>query len=317
MIKKILKWVLIVLVIIFILSIFFGREKKPEPQQESEPEAGEWANIRAKDRAHFAEEGWSTPVYLEINAYNGWIDSLEVSPDGKTIRYVFYPGPDLISDSATGNFKGDADIYMSEEPFKTHKPVGKYFMNEFPWSACCIHVDADGNFWYNTNYAARPGGSSEGNTDYHPLFRNDQLLALNDKEKKYGDVFYCKAQDELWLVGNENQLHVLKNAAADGFTSKPVKAPDPVSQGGQPFLPTGCNDLYFTANFGDVDSQGPAIYKSMRSGASWSKPVPLLWSKIGVGEFTFTADGKKAFFVQLFKNDKGEMRIGAFSTERK
>lgn len=348
MIGKILKWGVIVVVVIFILSILFGGEEKPKLDdkkpdkkpdcgngscdeaetaascpadcKEDKPKPGEgdaWAKVRADDVAQLSKE-WSTPVFLGINKYNGWIDSLHVADDGKTLYYVFYPGADLMADTATGNFKGEADIYMAEFPFEKHTKLDKYFMAKSPYSSCCVQLDAEGAFWYNSNYEGRPGGSAEGDYDWHPLYRNDQLVPLNEKGKDFGDVFYCAAKDELWGVSG-GELKRIKNAKANGFKGKPEKAPDTLSSdpGGQPYLTPDCNTLYYSTNLGDTKSQGPVFYKSTRTGEDkWSKPEPFLWGKVGVGEWTMTADGK-AFFVQLFKNDKGETRIGAFSTERK
>jgi hypothetical protein len=280
----------------------------------SSPQADEWAAVRAADVAR-VPEGWSAPVYLGVNNLGGWIDSLEVSSDGQIIRYVFYPGPDLITDVATGDLKGDADIYMSEWPFETHQPVNKYFTNEVPWSACCIHVDAGGNYWYNSNREAREGGSAEGDFDWHALFRNDQIAPFHQRGEEMQDVFYCAAKDELWVVMGQTGIGILSDAQADNFTGTPQRLPDPLGAGGQPFLTADCNTLYFSANFGDTPGQGPVIYTSDRVGGEWSPPEPLIWGETGVGEPTVTADGKQLFFVQLFQNREGEFRIAAFYTE--
>ncbi|MBI4451066.1 hypothetical protein HY642_03765 [Candidatus Woesearchaeota archaeon] len=301
--------------IVFLLFLSLAGCEDASNGAGKEESNAEWERLRAEDIPVLSSE-WSKPVPLGVNAYDGWLDSVHVADDGKTIYYVFYPGNDLITDSSTGHLKGDADIYMSDAPFETHGQVNKYFMNEVPWSACCVQLDADGNFWYNSNREGRAGGSAEGNYDYHPVFRNDELLAFNDKKLKFEDVFYCKAKDELWLVG-DGELYTLAGAAANGFRGKPVNAPAPITEGGQPFLTQDCNTLYFTTNRGDVDSEGPAIYRSQRSGDAWSDPVPVAWSRTGVGEYTLTADGKKAFLVQLLRNEKGAFRIRVLSAEKK
>lgn len=332
--KKLLIGIFIVIAIVIVLVIFGGGPEKsilpgpPPPPGVTPPGVtpppavlDAWEKVRAADVAK-TESGWAKPVYLGINKVNGWIDSLEITPDGKRLHYAFYPGPDLINDIANNTLKGEADIYYSDAPFEKHAKLDKYFMAKSPWSSCCVQLDADGAFWYHTNYSGRPGGEAPGNTDWHALYRNDQFVPLNEIGKSFGDVFYCAAKDELWGVRGEESavgtLKILKNAKANGFKGKTESAPEPVRKGGQPFLTRDCNTLYFTTNLGDLPSghTGPAIYRSTRSGNNWSQPKLALSGKTGVGEYTLTSDGKKAFFVQLFTNDKGELRIGAFSTEK-
>jgi len=326
MIKKILLWIVLFIMLLFLISIFFdgGEETKKKiiAKEPTKGELDEWAKIRASDTPQFAEE-WSTPMYLNISDF-GWVDSLHVSGDGKTIYYQYYHGKDILTDIENGKFEGTTDIYMSEFPFTTQKPVNKYFLTEPVWGACCIQIDADGNYWYASNREARPGGWVEGKYDLENIFRNDERLPFNEKDKNYGNPFYCKAKDELWFDCPPDQaICVLKNAAKNNFTGEPQLAPYPINRktddtvSFQPYLTPDCNTMYFTSNRGDVPSNGPAIYKSIRITGEWSAPVPVAWSKIGLGEPTLTDDGKKLFFVQLFKNSKGANHIGAFYAERK
>jgi hypothetical protein len=251
---------------------------------------------------------------LGVNQYGGWIDSVEVSADGATLYYGFYPGADLLTDSATGQLKGDNDIYVSQAPFDTHRPVNQYFMSEVPWSACCVHRDAEGHFWYNSNREARPEGSAPGAYDWHPVFRDATLMPFNKRGRQMGDVFYSTPQDELWLHEERGGLLVLMHAKAGQFRGAPTAAPRPLREGRQPFLTPDGLTLYFTANYGDVPSAGPAIYRARRTGAhQWSPPEPVVWASTGVGEPTLTADGRQLFFVQLFRNAGGAHRIAVFS----
>ena len=106
-------------------------------------------------------------------------------------------------------------------------------------------------------------------------------------------------------------MWILYNAAAGNWAGTPVPAPEPLqlwwTSDFQPYLTDDCNTIYFSSNRNDVPGiTGPIIYKSTYSGDVRSNPTPEIWSStFGVGEATLTSDGKKLYFVQVFKESNG------------
>jgi len=174
------------------------------------PSADEWAKIRAADIAQVSVE-WTTPVRLEASDSN-WEDSLFVTPDGNTILFMYYPAEDLLADVLKGGpFADDIDIYRSDSPFATKALDTRYYFPEDLFSAAGQMIADNGDAFYHSN---RQGGQ-DGRLD-DDLYRNQEFLAFNT-EKNERNPHYCVATDELWFDENDQDLYVLKNAAANNF----------------------------------------------------------------------------------------------------
>jgi Tol biopolymer transport system component len=269
-----------------------------------------WAAIRAADVAQVAE-GWGTPVRLEASD-GGWEDSLFVMPDGSAVLFMYYPGEDLLSDVLKGGpFADDIDIYFSNSPFTTKELDTRYYFSEDLWSAAGPMIAENGDAYYHAN---RQGG--EDNSFDDDIYRNKELLPFNVNEKNERNPHYCAAQDELWFDENDQDIYVLKNAAAGNFTGAPQLAPPPLNAEGQdfqPWLSADCQTLYFTSG----RSGFTAIYMTQRlDDETWSEPEIVIRSNAAVGEASLTTDGQRLFFIQLFADGQGHFTTDMFYTER-
>jgi len=308
------------LVLLVVLAVSSGAGEDPVAP---DPHLGRWQVVRSQDVAQ-VHDGWSTPVYLEVSEL-GWGESIFVSPDGKTIWYMYYPGKDLLTDIENGNFVDDTDIYFSKSPdgqFRTQQKLDAFFASEEQISASGVMIDSDGHVWYNSNHE----GLVNGDWEHENIYRDDQLLPFNDPVKTYANPHYCQARDELWFDSIvDTEISVLKHAAANGFEGRPVVAPHPINsenedvQDSQPWLSADCDTLYFTSNRHKIGRyfDGPGIFRSQRLGEdAWSEPELMVTSRVAVGDPALTADGRTMFFVQHFEKD-GEFRTGLFFTQKR
>ncbi len=272
-----------------------------------------WAAIRAMDVAQ-AADGWGTPIRLEASD-DGWEDSLFVMPDGSAVMFMYYPG-DLLSDFLRGGpFVDDADVYLSRSPFAKKQLDKRYYFSEDVFSSAGAMIAANGDAIYHSN---RPSPGSDAIEE--DIYRNDVLLPFNVNAKNERNPHYCATKDELWFDENDQDLYVLKNAAANGFAGKPRLASAPLNarrgkaQDYQPWLSADCQTIYFSSN----RSGATAIYVSQRQGEDrWSEPQLVIRSKVAVGEASLTADGQRLFFIQVFTDGMGSYSADMFYTQRK
>lgn len=326
MIGKILKWGVIIIVVIFILSILFGGEKKPDkkpvcgdgscdagettascPRDCKEAEPGEEPKKIYRADVAETEAGWSKPIYVAASMDDHHEDSLWVSPDGKTLHFMDYKG-NLFKDFAEKKFADDIDNWMSVFPFTTRTKVDKFGLSLDVASAAGAMIGGDGAWYYHSNHHVLKTGDS---TD--ALYRNDEMI-VSYKDRALGNPQYCVGKDELWYDDPQDVKGVfMKDAKKSNF--KNPSQPTPY-EGTQWWLSEDCMTAYFSANYGDIPSQGSGLYRIIRSGESWSKPVPVIWSKHGVAEGTLTADGKKLFFIGVIDDPKGGITTDMFYIER-
>ncbi len=298
--------IIAVILIFFIVVIANAPQQPPKQPPTPPPQKSDWAAIKAADEP-ISEPGWNAAQTLS-SSEEGWEDSLFVMPDGQRVYYAYYAG-DLITDVSRAQFNGDIDTYYSDYPFTTKVKDTRFHLSEQTWSEACIDIDIDGNVWYcsNRDYL----NDQKADTD---IFRNGDRLLMNDAlgdDTEFGNPHYCKAKDELWFDEKDTRIWVLANAAANNFSGTPEKAQSPLDTGFQPWLSEDCMTIYFTSNRGDTKSNGPAIYRSTRTGDTWSMPQLVLQSKTGVAEATLTSDDKKLFFIQLYQDTATK----AFTTE--
>ena len=299
---KKLYWFIIGIFVIILLIIILSGDKKPT----TPPVNINWETIRAQDVPTIRESGWGTPQLVAVSSPN-WEDSAYISADGNKLYYDYYPR-DLISDVARGQFSDDLDSYVSEKPFTAETKLTQYYLAEDVWSEAGIMIDGS-DIYYSTN--RNLNWANDRKSDQN-IYLNDQRLAFNDviADSNWGNPHYCAAKDELWFDEDDKKMWLLKDAKADNWAGTPALAPAPLQVNSysnfQPFLTEDCNTMYFSTNRGDISGfLGPAIYKSTRnSDNSWTTPTIVMYSKIGVGEPTLTADGSRLFFVQLFKDEE-------------
>jgi len=285
--------------------------RKDTPVSPTDPAQDRWAAIRAGDVARVSAE-WATPIRLPVSDGN-WEDSAFVTADGGTVLFTYYPAEDLLSAVLRGGpFVDDLDIYRSDTPFVAKIRDTRYFFSEDVFSAAGQMIADNGDAFYHSN---RQGG-----TDQTDIYRNSERLAFNSSGKSEGNPHYCVAMDELWFDENDQNIYVLKTAAANNFTGQPVLAPAPINAGGQdlqPWLSADCRTMYFATNRG-CSATGPCIYMTRRLAAdAWSEPTLVIQSRTGVGEPSLTADGRRLFFIQLFQDDQGRFTSDIFYTQRR
>lgn len=276
-----------------------------------------WRSVRNADVAVVTPE-WNTPTRVAVSS-GGWEDGAFISPNSQRLYFAYYPGEDLLKDLQTGQYADDLDVYVSNYPFKTKQKFSDYFLSEDIWSEGGMQITSSGDVFYNS--------SRDYVNDQNPdddIYKNDQRLAMNDtlgSTRSWGNPHYCAVRDELWFSESDSDLYVLTNASAGGFAGTPTLAPAPLQvedySSFQPWLSEDCNTIIFTSNRGDVPGPGPAIYRSTRAvNGTWSSPVPIVYSQVGVGEGTRNANGD-LYFIQLFKNANGDYTSDIFVAKRR
>ena len=301
-----MRLLLLLIVLVGLGVIFWGGDVEGEISAETD----KWAAIRANDIAHLPA-GWSTPIRIHASDDN-WEDSLFVMPDGQTIYFMYYPAPDLWSDIKNGTYADDIDIYRSDAPFTTKQRDNRYYFSEELYSAAGQMIATTGDAYYHSNRFGDPANDD--------LYRNTERLPFNTTTLSERNPHYCPAKDELWFDDNDNDMYILRNAAADNFTGTPQLAPAPINaasddtQDLQAWLNADCDILYFTSS---RDRDGLAIFKSQRLvGGNWSEPELIIHSRYAVGEPSFSNDGNRLFFIQLFSDGEGNFRTDMFYTQR-
>ncbi len=284
-------------IILILLLIILNSSNKPV----TDPSNINWDPIMAQDIPTFSA-GWkTTPVRIQAND-NGWEDSVFITPDGQRLYFTYYPG-DLIGDVSRMKFVGDLDIYYSDYPFADKTSDYRYNISDKIWSAVGPMLTGN-DYFYNSNHDYLNDQKADTDT-----YLNGERLAFNDfkEDSDFGNPHYCAAKDELWFDEHDKDMWILKDAKANNFEGTPEFAPAPLQVNSyanfQPWLSEDCNTIYFSTNRGNLPVQGPAIYTSTRNADdTWTAPTVVAYSKIGVGEPTLTADGKKLFFIQLFED---------------
>ncbi len=301
-----------VILVLIIGAVVVNMLTPPAPA----PTESEWDAIRAADVAVFTSE-WGLPVRIAASDA-GWEDSANITPDGQRLYFTYYPG-DLLSDFSTRKFVDDLDIYYSDFPFTSKVKDTRFFMAEDIWSEVGPTIDSQGNIFYNSNRDYLNDKKSD-----QDVWMNGERLLFNDAipDSEWGNPFYDEATDTLWLDELDTKMWMLKNAKANNFSGTPVLAPAPLQVDGysnfQPWLSSDGLTIYFSTNRGEVPNlYGPQIYMSTRTGDTWATPKLVGYSKIGMGEATLTADGKRLYFVQLFSDGKGHYTSDMFYVERK
>ncbi len=302
---------LLIILGIILLASFFSASSAPAPTQ------AEWDAIRAADFPVFSGE-WGTPVRLVVSDA-GWEDSLFVTSDGARVYFAYYFG-DLIGDFASRKFSDDLDMYYSDAPFASKTKDTRFHLSEDIWSEVGPMLTSTGDYFYNSNRDYL--NDQKADTD---VWLNNERLAFNDAvaDSEYGNPHYNESTDTLWLDELDQRMWVLKNAKANNFSGTPEPAPFPIQVDGyanfQPWLSADGKTLLFSTNRGEIAGiNGPQIYMSTRNeDNTWNTPTLIAYSKIGLGEATMTAAGKRLFFIQLFSDGKGNHTSDMFYVEKK
>jgi hypothetical protein len=302
---RIFIWVVGIFLSLIVLGAIFGGEKNKREEAIVSEDSGGWKEVWEKDRPTVAE-GWGEPAMLEVNL-DDWGDSLWVTPDGKSIYFMWVKG-DPLTDIFLGKgyTGGQPSIYVSHSPFETKQIVDKYYFAEKDFGAAGPMQDDNGDWWYMTNRQWKENKKID--TDIH---MNYDLLPFNNDEQ-YVNPHYCVSKDELWFDRDDTEIMVLKNAKAGGFAGVAGLAPEPINdvkpetKESQPWLSSDCNTMYFSSSRDSGTS--PHIYMSERIGKDeWSKPVPIVYgTTYGVGEVSLTNDGgegAKLFYEQIIRNE--------------
>ena len=274
-----------------------------------------WEQVRGADIAE-GPPGWSAPVRLAVNTRN-WEDSMFVSPDGSAIYFAYYPGENLLGDLMRRKFKGDIDNYYSAAPFTTKQKIMRFHLSDPVVSANGIMIDDHGDWWYHSNYEGLVTKKFDDD-----LYRNAERLPFND-DRSFTNPHYCAVRDELWFeIGPDKGIVVMRNAVSSGFSSPvefapaPINSPNPGVHDSVPWLNRDGTTMYFVSDR-DHRGLGGWIYRTQRdTQGRWSKPQVILRSKIGVGEPTLTANGRRLFFAQVFRKKNGDFTSDLFYIER-
>ncbi|MEZ5977442.1 MAG: hypothetical protein R3F34_04410 [Planctomycetota bacterium] len=178
-----------------------------------------FAKARATDVPKIAE-GWSAPVRLDVSG-DYWGDSLWVTPDGSAIYFMYYPGDAMTDVVVRGEPKHDPDVYVSEAPFRSMRPVDRFQLDHPVWGCAGPMIDDSGDFWFMSNRQWEEDRSLD--TD---IYRNGEFLAFNTDDS-YTNPHSCVATDELWFDLHDERIMVLRDAAENGFAGEAELAPEP------------------------------------------------------------------------------------------
>ncbi len=301
-----MKFLLVVLLIVFLLGCTSPTPTPSTVNCSLDPSVDSFASLRAEDLP-VVPEGWGTPKRLGFNT-DCWEDSANISPDGKKLYFSQYTGLDLIGDFTKGQFSGRIFDYVSEYPFNS---ATRSNLVPEPFAAGGVNISGNDMYYHSNQYYFEDG---KGDSD---IYKNGERLPWNDFEEE-GDPYYCAPLDELyyWITSEGvNTIFVYKDGSKQ-------KLPSPINSGKgdmQPWLTPDCQTMYFASSRGH-DGKGYhllQIYRSTRlSENEWSEPEVFLSSNLAVAEPSFSDDGKRMAFVQMFKTPKGEFILDVYSMER-
>lgn len=122
-------------------------------------------------------------------------------------------------------------------------------------------------------------------------------------EYKAGELYATSDGDSIYFAGNENghgQSDIWLAVKNGTGWSYPVNLEPPVNtieDEGQPFISADGNELWFTRMVSSMGYYGPAIFRSVRSGKTWSEPVEIVSSYVGDPRLD---DRGNLYFTHLF-----------------
>ena len=306
------------------------RQPSPNPPPPTPPNGNvdvyAYHQIDRANAATIHEPGWRTPIKLGVND-NGWEDSPFLSRDGKTLLFFWHPS-DRLGDPAEAEkvheyvvfnqqkaIKNgmDGKVYVSVAPFQT-RAIHDISRNKiYPSADSCPYISVSGDVYHCSTLEAFQLGFGVAPKGYRNKTRID--LGTDGEEVNH---HYCDAADELWFdcPGDQN-ICLLKDAAAGGFMGRAERAPEPINRSpqtndSQPYLTDDCQTLYFTS-----DREGVlAIFKTRRNGDDWSSPKKFISHPAGVAELSMTATGDTIAFSQLFWRKDGSPGLDIWYAEK-
>lgn len=343
--KKILKWVFVIIVIAFALSLFTGRDDKSSVGSGGGNDTPDeyWDIYRLQDVAQTSDE-WGEPILLSFST-PGWEEGDYISLDGKTF-YFIYTTVDIFKLIFFGDEKTTGSILDNDKQCTHPLNPNPHTCGEFPradqffvekklggWTKPKPHpltldepiggITLVGN---NKAYFMSPFGDDIEEIGYAEKVDGkwgEKIKIESVSTDKYSDSdpFVNQEDNEMFFWSDRpakfGGKNIYRSIKIGGEWQTPEILPAPINTDGddmQTFL--FGNTLYFTSNL-MPEGHPHWIFKSERLGDnSWSEPELVISSQIGVGEPSLTADGKKLYFEQIFTDGKNNFNPDMLYVER-
>jgi hypothetical protein len=262
-------------------------------------------------RAGITEEGWSTPVRLEVDD-DGAEDSTYITRDG---RYVlFYHVPTFGGDGT------DPKIYYTERPFQTREehPISSDDYN----AEAGPYISEAGDIYYARTFIVLESGEAHEERPIGIVINDGTTIVDLGTGVIEENPHHCDALDELYANVQHDSGDTDVVVFRDGETTvlaDPINLADTLDL--QPFLTDDCQTMYFTSSRGSTATGFPLqVYKSERLGDfEWSEPALFVSHPQpdeeagiygGVGEFSMTRDGQQMVFLELTITADGDDYVG-------
>ena len=249
---------------------------------------------------------WNTPVNLgePINTLK-WEDAPSISPDGNILYFTI--GKDRDVDSFFSIWIGNN--WTEPQPHN-------FNLENFPDGA--VHSQDNNTLYFSS---IRPGGYGEG--DIY-IYENNEVKNIGqpiNTEYMESEPYISSDGKTLYFASNRPDglggADIWFSRKIDGNWQEPENLDTPVNSKKdetQPFLTQDGKKLYFTA-INRKGVGGPAIFKSVKQGDSWSDPEKVVTNF--VGEPTLTADDKFIYFVHIFVSKGKLIDADIYVAERK
>jgi hypothetical protein len=304
---------------------------KPAPPKPADDASFEAAWTLAKNSAiqNLKTNGeWSNPELLDstINTL-GWEDSVNITPDGKTLNFAYFPG-DLVGFATKTGFDMSKFAEFRKGPERGVTPItsidllqselvdGKWTEPaRFKYSANFIceggPMIAGGKWYYQSN---APGTADDHDDDIY--VDGTKLPAPVNTQYNEFDPHFANGELYFWSDdrpgANKTKSLWMAKQGSGGKWAKPTPLPAPVNVKNAnqwtPFVDASGN-LYFNS---DRDGR-VAVWRAARKGPNaWQAPVKVLWTEgagplMGVAEPSMTQDGSAFYFVAIFVDPKGRL----------
>jgi len=293
----------------------------------------DWAAIRENDTAR-VPEGWSAPKLMPVST-DGWEEGGYISPDGSLFffgyadgdmfRYINSKNTEIIKTGPSRDANNSCYWYPNNVPCGTFPRYDLFYAERTAdgWTQAKPHPLAVQN--------RLPPKSIT-------LVRNSARAYLvgfpDDKARE--DIYYADSangtwgklipvtelntiyiEDDPYVTPDETEMFFWSDRPAslkghniwhshriNGSWQPPEILPSPINTDGNDMQTFLFGDSLYFASIGRKTEDGTmAVYKSTRQGDNaWPDPEVFVSSKFAVGEPSFSDDGKRFYFEQIFYN---------------